>query len=69
LSTSRENMIDWQSLAELHRDNVAFADLSHVLLGIYVWEFCISLDFEWDFITRKKRFRWPLVTHTFFFWW
>jgi hypothetical protein len=25
------------------------------------WEFCISLGFEWDLITRKKKFKWPLV--------
>jgi hypothetical protein len=26
------------------------------------WEFFISLPFEWDFITGRKRFRWPLVS-------
>lgn len=21
----------------------------------------MSLDFDWDFVTRKKKFRWPMV--------
>ena len=25
------------------------------------WEFVMSLDFDWEFITRKKKFRWPMV--------
>ena len=33
--------------------------ITHVLGS---WEFFISLGFEWDFITGRKRFRWPLVS-------
>ena len=25
------------------------------------WEWIISLGFEWDFITGKRRLRWPMV--------
>lgn len=25
------------------------------------WEFVLSLDFDWQFISGKKKFRWPLV--------
>ena len=25
------------------------------------WEFVISLEFDWSFVTRKRRFRWPMV--------
>ena len=30
-------------------------------LHAHRYEWLISLDFEWDFITGKKRFRWPMV--------
>jgi hypothetical protein len=32
----------------------------HVLLGIYVYEWFITLPFDWDFISGKKHFRWPM---------
>lgn len=25
------------------------------------WEFAASLDFDWLFISGKKRFQWPMV--------
>ncbi|KAK7684952.1 hypothetical protein QCA50_011787 [Cerrena zonata] len=33
----------------------------HFAAGLYLWEWFISLDFEWSFITRKRRFRWPML--------
>lgn len=30
---------------------------------LYSWEFVTSLDFEWDFISGKKKFRWPAVSY------
>lgn len=30
------------------------------------WEFAMSLDFDWAFISGTKTFRWPLVCHKFF---
>jgi len=54
-------MPDWKSPIELQVDALAFTKLNHALLGIYAYEWLISLDFEWDIITGRKRFRWPLV--------
>jgi len=54
-------MPDWKSLEEIQRDAEAFVSLVHVLLGIYVYEWFITLPFEWDFISGKKPFRWPMI--------
>ena len=27
------------------------------------WEFVTSLDFDWDFVVGRKKFRWPMVRH------
>jgi len=33
---------------------------------IYSWEWVVSLDFDWQYISGKKKFRWPMVcTNTF----
>jgi hypothetical protein len=31
------------------------------LLSLHSWEFVLSIDFDWQFISGKKLFRWPLV--------
>lgn len=40
---------------------VAFLQLNHALFGVYAWEFLVSLDFDWQFISGRRKFRWPLV--------
>ncbi|KAK7441028.1 hypothetical protein VKT23_016809 [Stygiomarasmius scandens] len=54
-------MPDWHSDAELVKDTGVFIKLIHVLCGLYVWDVILSLDFDWDVITRKKPFRWPMI--------
>ncbi|KAH8077388.1 hypothetical protein BXZ70DRAFT_1053740 [Cristinia sonorae] len=31
-----------------------------VASGAYLWEYFTSLDFEWSFLTRRKRITWPM---------
>ncbi|KAI8976579.1 hypothetical protein BD414DRAFT_495905 [Trametes punicea] len=52
-------MVDWKSPEELELDSTVFVKFIHACAGLYFWEFVTSLDFEWDFITRKKRFHYP----------
>ncbi|KAF5379221.1 hypothetical protein D9615_005962 [Tricholomella constricta] len=54
-------MPDWKSLEELQKDAGVFTKFMHALLGLYAYEWFISLGFDWDFISRKKRFRWPMI--------
>ncbi|EIM91065.1 uncharacterized protein STEHIDRAFT_91040 [Stereum hirsutum FP-91666 SS1] len=54
-------MVDWNSEAELVRDAAAFKNLLHVLLGLYIWEVGLSLDFDLQFILRRRKFLWPMA--------
>ncbi|KAH9046797.1 hypothetical protein EDB84DRAFT_602457 [Lactarius hengduanensis] len=54
-------MVDWHAPAQLARDAQAFAHLIHVLFGIYLWEFCVSFQFDLSFISGQRKFRWPLI--------
>ncbi|GJE94556.1 hypothetical protein PsYK624_107260 [Phanerochaete sordida] len=54
-------MPDWQSTAELVLEGAAFAKFMHALAGLYFWEVAMSLDFDWEFISGKKKFHWPLI--------
>lgn len=40
---------------------LAFQKLEHVLFGVFIWDFFMSLKFDWEFITRKRQFRWPML--------
>ncbi|KAH9833300.1 uncharacterized protein C8Q71DRAFT_713003 [Rhodofomes roseus] len=51
----------WSTPEELAVDEAAFIKLMHCLAGVYFWEFLISLDFDWELITGKKKFQWPLI--------
>jgi hypothetical protein len=39
-----------------------FNNFMHACVGLYAWEYITSLGFEWDLLTGKKKFRWPLVS-------
>ncbi|PFH50610.1 hypothetical protein AMATHDRAFT_3793 [Amanita thiersii Skay4041] len=54
-------MPDWQSPQEIQKEAVIFTKFMHSLLGLYIYEWFLSLDFDWAFITGKKAFRWPMI--------
>ncbi|KAG7448465.1 uncharacterized protein BT62DRAFT_979501 [Guyanagaster necrorhizus] len=54
-------MPDWSSQSEISLDNNAFIKLMHALLGVYVWEYFVSISFDWDFMSGRKKFRWPMI--------
>ncbi|KAJ3475354.1 hypothetical protein NLI96_g11890 [Meripilus lineatus] len=56
-------MVNWNSPEEIARDEVIVERLIHIVCGVYLWEFTISLDFEWSLVTFRKRFTWPLVPY------
>ncbi|KAL0576768.1 hypothetical protein V5O48_005208 [Marasmius crinis-equi] len=54
-------MVNWSSPETVAANGLAFDRFLHTILGVYIWEWAISLDFDWQFITGKKKFRWPLI--------
>ncbi|KAH7868942.1 uncharacterized protein C8R40DRAFT_796977 [Lentinula edodes] len=54
-------MTEWSSQAEVQLDAEVLLKFTHALMGIYVWEWFLSVDFDWEFITGKRPFRWPIM--------
>ncbi|KZT21539.1 hypothetical protein NEOLEDRAFT_1073397 [Neolentinus lepideus HHB14362 ss-1] len=54
-------MVDWNSPTELAKDALVFDKFMHVLVGLYLWEWFTSLPFDWQFVSGKKPFRWPMI--------
>ncbi|KAH9915989.1 uncharacterized protein B0H18DRAFT_856441, partial [Fomitopsis serialis] len=57
-------MVEWQSQDAIEADSVAFSRFMHALLGLYLWEFFTSVPFDWEYISGRRKFRWPMI---FFF--
>ncbi|KAH9941757.1 uncharacterized protein BXZ73DRAFT_41701 [Epithele typhae] len=54
-------MVNWQSPDEIAKDGEAFGRFMHCLLGLYIWEFVTSLSFDWEYMTGKRKFKWPMI--------
>jgi hypothetical protein len=54
-------MVDWTSPAEITKDGLVFSKFMHALLGLYIWEWFTSLEFDWDYIRGRRQFRWPMI--------
>ncbi|KAL1744409.1 hypothetical protein HDZ31DRAFT_38747 [Schizophyllum fasciatum] len=57
-------MTNWSDPQEIARDNDVFDKLILAFFGLNVWEILVTCDFEWSLITRRRKFRWPLVLST-----
>ncbi|THV03452.1 hypothetical protein K435DRAFT_651152 [Dendrothele bispora CBS 962.96] len=56
-------MVNWNSPEEILHDALAFEKLVHVLLGLYIWEWATSLDFDILLLTGKRPFKWPMIPY------
>ncbi|KAF9500675.1 hypothetical protein BDN71DRAFT_1440121 [Pleurotus eryngii] len=54
-------MPDWKSPEVVGQNAAAFTQLMHALFGVYVWEWALTLDFDWQYLSGKRKFRWPLI--------
>ncbi|KAI0784015.1 hypothetical protein C8Q75DRAFT_406595 [Abortiporus biennis] len=57
-------MTDWSDPAVQEAEGAALTKMSYVICGVYFWEFVITLDFDWEYISGRRKFRWPM---TFYF--
>ncbi|ESK97488.1 hypothetical protein Moror_17667 [Moniliophthora roreri MCA 2997] len=55
-------MVNWADPIQIQRVAVALDRVIFCVLGVVMWELFITCDFEWSIITRRRPFRWPLVS-------
>ncbi|KAF9534926.1 hypothetical protein CPB83DRAFT_879194 [Crepidotus variabilis] len=54
-------MVDWKSPAVIAQCYTAYLKVCNCAFGFFVWEFIKTWDFEWQILTRKRQFKWPLI--------
>ncbi|GLB38846.1 hypothetical protein LshimejAT787_0600080 [Lyophyllum shimeji] len=53
-------MVNWSSPEVIAANAVSFDKFVHVLLGVYIWEWFTSLNFDLTFVTGERKFKWPM---------
>ncbi|KAI0052076.1 hypothetical protein FA95DRAFT_51326 [Auriscalpium vulgare] len=64
-------MVDWDDPQTIKAQGFACVKLIHVLAGLYLcvicipqilgsWEYVSNIHYEWEFITRKRPYRWTI---------
>ncbi|KAH9018190.1 hypothetical protein EDB83DRAFT_2528470 [Lactarius deliciosus] len=56
-------MVDWRRPATVVAEDIALVKLIHVLGGVYIWEIVSCLDFEYSFISGKRKFTWSFLLY------
>ncbi|KAL4252738.1 hypothetical protein ABKN59_004074 [Abortiporus biennis] len=57
-------MTNWSDSGVQAAEGAALAKMAYVISGVYFWEFVITLDFDWEYLSGKRKFKWPM---TFYF--
>ncbi|KAI9430857.1 hypothetical protein H4582DRAFT_1352571 [Lactarius indigo] len=57
-------MVNFHDPAVIKADFAVFVNFMHCLDGIFLWDFFTTMDFEWEYITGKRNFRWTLVLYS-----
>ncbi|KAJ8089625.1 hypothetical protein PM082_014883 [Marasmius tenuissimus] len=55
--------IDWTSPETLAANEQAANRIMELFFGVYLWEWVISLDFDWAFVSGQQKFRWPMIVY------
>ncbi|KAI0785546.1 hypothetical protein C8Q75DRAFT_809146 [Abortiporus biennis] len=48
-------------LSALRAEEYAFTMIAFSMFALYLWEFIISLDFDWEHLILYRNFKWPLL--------
>ncbi|ESK92564.1 hypothetical protein Moror_4363 [Moniliophthora roreri MCA 2997] len=54
-------MVDWHSEEVLLRNAATFTNFMHSLFGVYLWEFFNSVKFDWEILSGRRMFKWPMI--------
>ncbi|KAH9956527.1 hypothetical protein BC827DRAFT_1270892 [Russula dissimulans] len=53
-------MVNFRDPVEIAQDQLAVTRLWHATAGLYMWEFVITLDYEWSIIRGDRPYRWTI---------
>lgn len=53
-------MVDFHNPSVIQNDALAVVKLWHVVDGLFIWEFFITLDYEWSVVRGRRPYRWTI---------
>ncbi|KAF8269592.1 hypothetical protein EI94DRAFT_1799011 [Lactarius quietus] len=57
-------MVNFHDPAVIKADYFSLVNFIHCIVGVFIWDFFSTLDFEWDYIVGKRKFRWTLLLYS-----
>jgi len=57
-------MVNFHDPKVIAREYVALVNFIHCHDGVFIWEFLISLKFDWEHMSGRRKFRWIYVLYT-----
>lgn len=56
-------MVNWMDPQVMLTQSGIFTKILIAVLGFYTWEVIVNLWYDWQVITRKRPFKWPMVAY------
>ncbi|KAF8156883.1 hypothetical protein B0H34DRAFT_783168 [Crassisporium funariophilum] len=56
-------MVNWMDPAVITKNSKVFAAFSLVLTGVAVWDVLANLWFDWQIVTGKRKWKWPMLIY------
>ncbi|EPQ59075.1 hypothetical protein GLOTRDRAFT_136045 [Gloeophyllum trabeum ATCC 11539] len=56
-------MVDWKNPVVIAYEAEILIRFVHILGGLYLWEFIVTLPYEWSVYIGKQRFKWSMLIY------
>ncbi|KAG8897482.1 hypothetical protein FRB99_008123 [Tulasnella sp. 403] len=56
-------MVNWMDPQTMLAQSQIFTKILIGVLGFYSWEVVVNLWYDWEILTRKRAFKWPMVIY------
>ncbi|KDQ55400.1 hypothetical protein JAAARDRAFT_37421 [Jaapia argillacea MUCL 33604] len=56
-------MVNWQDPAEIGKEAAIFENIFSFCFGLYLWDYCHTLWFEWGLLSRQTPFKWTFMPY------
>jgi len=57
-------MTNFRDPKVVQADAMSFVKFLHVIGGVYIWEYFTTIQFEWQIVTGRRKYRWTILLYS-----
>jgi hypothetical protein len=57
-------MVNFHNPAVIKADFFTLVNFIHCVVGVFLWDFFTTLEFEWEYLAGRRKFQWTLVLYS-----